>query len=81
MQPRERTRGIATATVLAALSFVAAVALRGYVPGADPMASQGGVDDPVALTVVAVLLIASVLVMVVAVIARLRHRRAAHTAR
>ena len=77
MQPRERTHGIATATVPAALSFVAAVALRGYVPGADPVANDAAAADPLALTVVAVLLVAAGGVMVVAVIARLRHRVAA----
>ena len=69
------------ATVLAALSFVAAVALRGYVPGADPVAGHdaAAADDPLALTVVAVLLAAAVGVMVVAVIVRLRHRVVAPT--
>lgn len=68
------------ATVVAALSFMAAVALRGYlpgVPGPDPIAREDNGDDPVALAVVAVLLVAAVGVMAVAVIARLRNRVAA----
>ncbi|BDX29624.1 hypothetical protein TUM20985_01710 [Mycobacterium antarcticum] len=61
-------------TVLVALLFMAAAALRGYVPGAEPAPREPAGDDPVALVVVMVLLVAAVAVVAVAVITRLRHR-------
>jgi hypothetical protein len=63
-------------TVLVALLFVAAAALRGYVPGADRAPREPRADDPVALAIVVVLLVAAVAVVVVAVIVRLRSRAA-----
>ena len=56
---------------------MAAAALRGYVPGAEPRTREPAGDDPVALVVVMVLLVAAVAVVAVAVITRLRHRGAA----
>jgi Domain of unknown function (DUF4129) len=77
VQPRERTRRIAAATALVALLFVAAAALRGYLPGAEIGPRQPAGENPLALTVVVVLLAAAVGVVAVAVIARLRNRVAA----
>lgn len=64
-------------TVLVALSFVATVALRGYVPGAEPRTPEPVADGPLALTVVVGLLVTAVGVVAIAVIARLRNRAAA----
>jgi hypothetical protein len=75
--PRQRTRSIASATVLVALSFVAAAALRGHLPGAQiAPRSPARQDDPLALTIVVALLVMAVGVVAVAVIARLRNRAA-----
>lgn len=63
-------------TVVVALLFVAAAALRGYLPGAEPVSRERAADSPVALAVVAVLLVAAVAVVGVAVVLRLRHRGA-----
>jgi hypothetical protein len=56
--------------------FVAAAALRGYVPGAEPRPREESADSPVAVAVVVALLAASVAVVAIAVIARLRNRGA-----
>jgi hypothetical protein len=77
VQPRERTRRIAAATTLVALLFVAAAALRGYLPGAQVGPREPAGENPVAVTVVVVLLAAAVGVVAVAVIARLRNGVAA----
>jgi hypothetical protein len=77
VQPRERTRRIAAATGLVALLFVAAAALRGYLPGAEPGPRDPAAEDPLALAVVVGLLAAAVGVVAVAVITRLRNRAAA----
>ncbi|MET0476118.1 MAG: DUF4129 domain-containing protein [Mycobacterium sp.] len=77
MPPRERTRRIASATALVALSIVAATALRGHLPGVEPGPSERAAENPLALTVVVVLLGAAVGVVAVAVIARLRNRTTA----
>ncbi|MGH3643318.1 MAG: DUF4129 domain-containing protein [Mycobacterium sp.] len=77
MPPRERTRGIASATGLVALLFVAAAALRGYLPGAEPGPREPAADDPLALAVVVILLAAAVGVVAFAVISRLRNGSAA----
>jgi Domain of unknown function (DUF4129) len=63
-------------TVLVALLFVAAAALRGYVPGAEPGPRRHAADNPVVFAVVVGLLVASVAVVAVAVITRLRNRSA-----
>jgi hypothetical protein len=63
-------------TVLVALLFVAATALRGYLPGVEPASRDPKGDDPTAVAVVVVLLLAAVAVMAVAVITRLRNRTA-----
>jgi hypothetical protein len=60
--------------VLVALLFVAAAALRGYLPGAELGTREPAGDDPLALAVVVVLLAAAVGVVAVAVITRLRNR-------
>ncbi|BBZ30999.1 hypothetical protein MMAD_52940 [Mycolicibacterium madagascariense] len=64
-------------TVVVALLVVATVALRGYVPGAEPPQRTQPGQHPVALAVVVVLLVGAVAVIAVAVIARLRHRTSA----
>ena len=61
-------------TVVVALLVVATAALRGYVPGAEIPQRAATADDPVALAIVVGLLVGAVAVVVVAVIARLRHR-------
>ncbi|GAB7067545.1 DUF4129 domain-containing protein [Mycolicibacterium hodleri] len=61
-------------TVLVTLLFVAAAALRGYVPGADVGPRRPSGDNPVTSAVVVGLLMASVAVVAVAVVAQLRNR-------
>jgi len=61
-------------TVLVTLLFVATAALRGYVPGADVGPRQPAGDHPIASAVVVGLLVASVAVVAVAVLTRLRNR-------
>jgi len=61
-------------TVLVTLLFVAAAALRGYVPGAEAGPRQPSRDSPVASAVVVGLLLASVAVVAAAVLTRLRNR-------
>ncbi|MEU0497013.1 DUF4129 domain-containing protein [Mycobacterium sp. NPDC006124] len=61
-------------TVLVTLLFVAAAALRGYVPGAEVGARRPSSSDPVVSAVVVGLLLASVAVVAVAVVTRLRNR-------
>lgn len=64
-------------TVLVALLFVAAAALRGYLPGAEPGPREPAADNPIALAGVVGLLVAAVAVVAVAVVTRLRNRSAA----
>ncbi|MBJ7339365.1 MAG: DUF4129 domain-containing protein [Mycolicibacterium sp.] len=64
-------------TILVALVFVAAAALRGYLPGAEPVRRAPAADDPVATVVVVGLLVAAIAVVSVAVITRLRNPTAA----
>lgn len=61
-------------TVLVTLLFVAAAALRGYVPGAELGPRRPSSDNPLVSAVVVGLLVASVAVVAVAVVARLRNR-------
>jgi uncharacterized protein DUF4129 len=61
-------------TVLVTLLFVAAAALRGYVPGAEVGPRPPPSDNPVVSAVVVGLLVASVAVVAVAVVTRLRNR-------
>ena len=61
-------------TVVVALLVVATAALRGYIPGAETPQRGAPADDPVALAVVVGLLVGAVAVIVLAVLARLRHR-------
>ena len=61
-------------TVLVTLLFVAAAALRGYVPGAELGPRRPAGDNPLVSAVVVGLLVASVAVVAVAVVARLRNR-------
>lgn len=63
-------------TIPVALLFVAAVALRGYVPGAEPRPREPAAQNPFVLAAVAGLLMAAVAVVAVAVIVRLRNRSA-----
>ncbi|WP_051574885.1 DUF4129 domain-containing protein [Mycobacterium sp. URHB0044] len=65
------------AVTLAVLVVIAAVALRGYVPGAEQPERERAAESPVATGLVITLLLASVAIVAVAVITRLRHRRAA----
>jgi heme/copper-type cytochrome/quinol oxidase subunit 2 len=66
------------ALALAALLFVAAVTLRGYLPGAERAPRETPTDNPAALVVVVVLLLASIGVVTVAVAMRARNRTAPH---
>jgi hypothetical protein len=63
-------------TVLVALVFVAAAALRGYLPGVETGRREPATDSPLAVAVVAGLLFAAVAVVGIAVIVRLRNRTA-----
>ncbi len=65
------------AVTLAVLVVIAAVALRGYVPGAEQPERERTAESPVATGLVITLLLASVVIVAVAVIARLRNRSAA----
>ena len=58
---------------LVALVFVAATALRGYLPGVETEPREPAADNPLALVVVVVLLVTAVAVVTVAVLARLRN--------
>lgn len=82
MQPPGRTRSIAPVAGLVALVFVAAAALRGYLPGAETAPREPAPDSPLAAAVVVGLLVGAVAVVTVAVLARLRSggRSAAHPA-
>lgn len=71
-----RTDGTRPAA-LAALVVIAAVALRGYVPGAEEPAPERSSGNPTSTAFVIGLLIASVAIVGVAVVARLRSRVAA----
>jgi hypothetical protein len=70
-------RSTGRALALAALLFVAAVTLRGYLPGVERVARETPTDNPAALVVVVVLLLASVGVVAVAVVVRVRNRNVA----
>jgi hypothetical protein len=61
-------------TVLVTLLFVAAAALRGYVPGAEVGPRPPSSDNPVVSAAVVGLLVASVAVVAFAVVTRLRNR-------
>lgn len=61
-------------TGLVTLLFVAAVALRGYVPGAELGPRRPSSGNPLVSAVVVGLLVSSVAVVAVAVVARLRNR-------
>lgn len=64
------------AIVVIVLVMLVAAALRGYVPGAERPAARGRPGaDPAALYVVVVLLALSVLILVMAIVTRLRDRR------
>ena len=63
-------------TVLVALVFAAATALRGHLPGAEPGRREPATDNPIAVAVVVGLLVAAVAVVGIAVIVRLRNRTA-----
>ena len=67
---------IGRAVALAVLVVFAAVALRGYVPGAEEPARDRTANNPAATGLVLGLLIASIGIVAVAVIARLRLRSA-----
>jgi amino acid transporter len=64
------------AVTLAVLVVIAAVALRGYVPGAEQAERERTTESPAATGLVMVLLLASITIVAVAVIARLRNRSA-----
>lgn len=74
VQPAGRTPSIAPAARLVALVFVASVALRGYVPDAETTPREPAPDNPLATVVVIGLLFGAVVVVTVAVLARLRNR-------
>ena len=65
---------------LAALILFTAVALRGYLPGAEPSPREPDADNPLALVVVIGLVFAAVAIVVVAVIVRARQRTPAPAA-
>jgi Domain of unknown function (DUF4129) len=64
------------ALALAAFLFLAAVALRGYLPGAERAAREPSTDNPAAMVVVVVLLLASVGIVTVAVVVHARNKSA-----
>jgi Domain of unknown function (DUF4129) len=64
------------AVALAVLVVIAAVALRGYVPGAEEPAPDRTAENPAATGLVLGLLIASIALVALAVLARLRSRTA-----
>ena len=70
-------KSTARATAVIALLFVAAWALRGYLPGSEPVADrQRPQSSPAALVVDVALLSISVAIIGFAIIARLRNREA-----
>ncbi len=70
-------RSTARAVAVAALLFVTAWALRGYLPGTEPAADrQRPASNPAALVVDVALLSISVVIIGIAIIARLRNRHA-----
>ncbi len=69
---RAATSGI----VVVGLLVLMTVALRGHVPGVESPVRERSGDNPVALVLVAGLLAASVAVVALAVVTRLRHRTA-----
>ena len=75
-----RTDRNQSAVTLAVLVVVTALALRGYLPGIDRAPPERDTDDPVATAFVIALLVASVAIVGLAVIARLRGGSAAAAA-
>jgi hypothetical protein len=70
-------RSTARAIAVVALLFVAAWALRGYLPGSEPVADrERPLSSPAALVVDVALLAASVAIIGIAIISRLRNRQA-----
>src|SRR5260370_32196402 len=70
-------RSTARAIAVVALLFVAAWALRGYLPGVEPVADrERPASSPVALVVDVALLAGSVAIIGIAIISRLRNRQA-----
>jgi hypothetical protein len=70
-------RSTARAIAVVALLFVAAWALRGYLPGIEPVADRGRPpSSPAALVVDVALLAGSVAIIGIAIISRLRNRQA-----
>jgi hypothetical protein len=65
------------ALALGALLVLAALTLRGYLPGAERAPRAPATDNPAALVVVVVLLLASIGIVTVAVVVRARNRSAA----
>lgn len=75
-----RTDGYQPAVTLAVLVVVATLALRGYLPGIDRAPPARDTDDPAASAFVIALLVASVAIVGLAVIGRLRRGSAAAAA-
>jgi hypothetical protein len=71
------TEGAGQAVTVAVLVVIVAVALRGYLPGAEEPARERTTENTAATGLVIGLLAASIGVVAVAVIVRLRHRSAA----
>ena len=71
------TSATGQAVWLSILLVVAAVALRGYVPGVEEPAPERSTESPAATGLVIGLLIASIAIVAVAVISRFRNRSAA----
>src|ERR1700738_2284038 len=70
-------KSTARAIAVVALLFVAAWALRGYLPGVEPVADrERPASSPVALVVDVPLLAGSVAIIGIAIISRLRNRQA-----
>jgi Domain of unknown function (DUF4129) len=68
------------ALALPVLVVVAAVAMRGYLPGAQRAPREPAADNPFALFVAIGLLVAAVAIVVMAVVVRARHRTAGRAA-
>jgi len=70
-------KSTARAIAVVALLFVAAWALRGYLPGAEPVSDrQRPAGSPAALVVDVALLAGSVAIIGIAIVSRLRNRQA-----
>ncbi|BBW99421.1 hypothetical protein BST36_11905 [Mycolicibacterium moriokaense] len=72
-------RSIQRVVVVIALMAVAAIALRGFIPGAEPITErERPASNPAALVIVIVMVCAAVAIIAFAIVFRLRDRTATH---